>query len=73
MNREDFDKLQPNDRIMVINGWLEGFKSAILTVQSTVVAVGDTAADKTFIHNRDVIVMTLESALNRQLASMKAI
>lgn len=71
MNKEDFDKLSPNDRILVINGWLEGYQSAILSVKTTVVAVGDPAADKMFINNRDVIAMTLEQILSRQIQSMR--
>ena len=73
MNKEDFDKLSPNDKILVVNGWLEGYQSAILAVKATVVAVGDPAADKMFINNRDVIAMTLEQILSRQIQSMKTV
>lgn len=65
MTPEEFNSLNTNDRAFTVEGYIDGFKAAIETVESTLVRVGDPGVDRMFIANRNMIVTTLNASLKR--------
>lgn len=60
MNKQQFDSLSDNEKIIATEAYKDGYDAAIQNVMYMVQHVGDDTVDKMFIANRDSIVMMLE-------------
>lgn len=65
MTREEFNSLNTNDRAFTVEGYIDGFKSAIEVAESVIVRVDDSAVDELFVTNKAMIVDALKASLKR--------
>lgn len=65
MTKEEFNSLNTNDRTFTVEGYLDGFKAALESVESMTVRVGEQTIDNMFISNRNMIAAMLKGSLEK--------
>jgi len=64
MKKEEFDALDKEIRTLVTEGYIDGFETAIMVVESIVMRVGDKELDDNYKAALDLAVNLLNNNLN---------
>lgn len=65
MTRDEYENLDYNDRMLVKEGYLDGYKAALECVASIEQKIGDPIVDTLFVSNKDAIVSILKSTYDK--------
>jgi len=63
MNKAQFEALPHDVRLLVEEGYRDGYAAAVDVASSCVQRIGDGRVDQLFIYNRDAIVDMLKAGL----------
>lgn len=65
MTREEFESLTYNEKVLVKEGYLDGYRAALECVSTMIQKVGEPIVDNLFVANRDSIALILKSNLDK--------
>lgn len=67
MNKEQYEALTQEQRDIAKEAYIDGLRDCIFLVESVRVAVGDASVDDMFVRNREMIVSTLQTAIENMV------